>query len=153
MNASRLQHTVAGACVLLVAVAVTWISFTQQPAEAFLFPRLISIFFCALAVWNFVRATTGLAKVGEGLDWQTVRNFVPGVIVMLIYVFFAAKLLGFYLASSLTFLIVYTLYDPTPMNESKGWLRRLSVTVAFMAVIYGLFALLLNVQTPRGIWI
>ena len=152
MIASRAQHLVAGTVVLVVATAVTWISFTQEPAEAFLFPRLISIFFFLLAVWNFIRAAAGMAKVGDGLDWQTVRNFVPGVVVMLIFIFVLAKALGFYLASTITFLIIYTLYDPIPVSDARGWMKRAAVTLAFMAVMYGLFALLLNVQTPRGMW-
>ena len=52
MTASRLQHVVSSGVVLLVAAFVTWISFTQQPADAFLFPRLIAIFFVGLAIWN-----------------------------------------------------------------------------------------------------
>ena len=152
MNASRLQHSVSATVILIVAIAVTWISFTQQPADAFLFPRLISIFFCALAAWNFIRAITGMARVGEGLDATTVLNFLPGVIVILIYVFFAAKFLGFYFASTIAFLVIYTIYDPVPLSDAKAWMKRAGVTLAFMAVMYGLFALLLNVQTPRGIW-
>ena len=152
MTASRLQHAISSTAVLIVAVLVTWISFTQQPAEAFLFPRLISIFFCGLATWNFVRAITGMAKIGEGLSLDTFKKLIPGMIVMLIYAFYAAKGLGFYLASAITFLTIYTLYDPTPLLNARGWLRRIAVTFLFMAVIYGLFAMLLKVQTPRGIW-
>lgn len=152
MTASRLQHIVSSAIVLLVAALVTWISFTQQPAEAFLFPRLIAIFFAGLALWNFIRAITGLSKVGEGLDRTSFMNIVPGLVVVGIFVFFAAKALGFYLASTIAFLIIFTIYDPVPLNNKQGWIKRIVVTTAFMVVIYGLFALLLKVQTPRGIW-
>ena len=93
MTASRLQHIISSGIVLIVAALVTWISFTQEPADAFLFPRLIAIFFIGLAVWNFIRAVTGLAKVGEGLDMPSFTNIVPGLLVMSIYVFFAAKAL------------------------------------------------------------
>ena len=69
MTASRFQHVLSSSAILLIAAAVTTISFTQEPAAAFLFPRLISIVFIALAIWNFARAALGLAKVGEGLAW------------------------------------------------------------------------------------
>lgn len=152
MTASRLQHIISSGIVLVVAAMVTWISFTQEPADAFLFPRLIAIFFIGLAVWNFIRAVTGLAKVGEGLDMTSFMNIVPGLVIMGIYVFFAAKALGFYLASTIAFLLIFTIYDPAQLSDGKAWVKRVVVTLLFMTVIYGLFALLLKVQTPRGIW-
>jgi len=152
VTASRLQHLISSGIVLLIAATVTWISFTQEPADAFLFPRLIAIFFIGLAAWNFIRALSGLAKVGEGLDRQGFMNIVPGLVVMVVYVFFAAKALGFYFASTVAFLTVFSLYDPSPIGDVKAWGKRIFVTLVFMAVIYGLFALLLKVQTPRGIW-
>lgn len=151
MTASRLQHMVASGVVLLVAAIVTYISFTQQPADAFLFPRLISVFFIILAVWNFIRAVSGIAKVGTGLDLAEFRNILPGLAVMAVFAFFVARALGFYLSSTLAFLLVYSLYDPAPLSDGKAWLKRVIVTVCFMAVMYCLFALLLKVQTPSGI--
>lgn len=152
MTASRWQHLVSSSIILVISLMVTWISFTQQPSEAFLFPRLISVFFVALAAWNFVRALGGMSKVGEGLSFGTFRNLIPGVVLMLIFVLFAAKQLGFYLSSSISFLLVYTLYDPTPFSDMRGWVKRIAVTICFMFVIYGLFSMLLKVQTPRGVW-
>ena len=151
MTASRLQHTISSGVVLLVAAIVTYISFTQEPADAFLFPRLIAIFFISLAAWNFVRAVAGVAKVGVGLNMTEFKNIVPGLITMLVFVFFAAKAIGFYLASTIAFMIIFTLYDPAPINDGKAWVKRLIVTACFMAVMYCLFALLLKVQTPSGI--
>lgn len=151
MNASRQQHLIPATVVLAVAAVVTWLSFTQEPAEAFLFPQLISIFFAGLAAWNFVRAATGLSRVGSGVPLYMLKNILPGLIVVLIYVFFAARGLGFYVSSTLGFLILYTLYDPAPVTDAKAWSKRIAVTLAFMAVIYGLFTLLLKVQTPRGL--
>ena len=151
MTASRLQHTISSGIVFLVAAIVTYISFTQEPADAFLFPRLIAICFISLAARNFVRALTGVAKVGVGLNMNEFKNIVPGLITMLVFVFFAAKAIGFYLASTIAFMIIFTLYDPAPLNNGKAWIKRLIVTVCFMTVMYCLFALLLKVQTPSGI--
>ena len=152
MIASKLQHTISSGAIFFVSIVVAWISFTQQPAEAFLFPRLISVFFVGLAAWNFARAVTGIAKVGEGLQLSVFRNLLPGLVVMLIYTFFAAKTLGFYLASTITFFIMYKLYDSAPLMNNKATARQIAVTIVFMTIIYGLFAVLLKVQTPRGIW-
>jgi hypothetical protein len=49
------------------------------------------------------------------------RNLAPGLIVMLIYAFWAAKALGFYTATAITFLMLITLYDPAPHSDGKSW--------------------------------
>jgi len=152
MNSSRLQHTIPASVILGIAGIVTYISFTQQPADAFLFPRLISVFFVGLAIWNFLRAVLGMAKIGNGISLSTIKNIVPGVIIMLIYIFFAAKNLGFYVSSWAAFMLIYTAYDPAPLNNAQSWLKRLLVTTGFMVIIYLLFANLLQVQTPRGLF-
>jgi len=151
MNSERLQHLIPGALILALATIVTWLSFTQQPAESFLFPRVISVVFILLALWNFARAALGLARVGNGISLPVAMNIWPGLLVMVIYVFWAAKGLGFYTASTIAFFVIYSMYDPAPLSSARDWGKRVLVTAVFMAVIYALFFLLLRVQTPRGI--
>ena len=148
----RTQHIIASGLVALVGVWVTYVSYTQEPAEAFLFPRLISSVFVVLALWTFGKALMGRTKVGNGLAMRPMINIAPGLVVMLIYVYWAAKGLGFYTATTITFFILVSLYDPAPHNEAKSWIKRIAVTAGFMAVMYGLFAKLLNVFTPREIF-
>ena len=149
---SRTQHLIPAAAILTLAIVVAWLSFTREPAAAFLFPRLIGSVMLLLAVWNFVRALLGMAKIGDGLRGQAVLNVLPGLALLLIFVLFAAKYFGFYVASTVAFFGVYSLYDPASHLALGTWLKRLVVTVGFMAVIYGLFSLLLKVQTPRGLF-
>ena len=148
----RTQHIFASGAVAVVGIWVTYVSYTQQPAAAFLFPRLISTVFVVLALWTFGKALLGRTKVGHGLDWEAMRNIAPGLIVSLIYIFWAAKTLGFYTASTITFFILISLYDPAPNNAPRTWIRRLIITAGFLAVMYGLFAMLLKVFTPREIF-
>lgn len=152
MTASRFQHSVMAFAVLVVAIIVAWLSFTEEPAEAFLFPRLIAMFFVVLAVWNFGRAALGLARVGEGMTLAQAGNKLPGLLVAGALVFYGAKFLGFYTSATLAMLAITTLYDPAPYWSPSAWLKRIVITLGFMAVIYGLFALLLQVQTPRGLY-
>ncbi len=93
-----------------------------------------------------------LSKVGNGLDLQSMRNILPGLIVALVFVYWAAKGLGFYTASTIVFFILLSLYDPAPHTEAKSWIKRAAITAGFLAVMYGLFAGLLNVFTPREIF-
>ena len=148
----RLQHIVGSGIVALVGIWVTYVSYTQQPSEAFLFPRLISTVFVVLALWTFAKACLGWTRVGNGISARQFANLLPGLVVALIYVFWAAKGLGFYSATTVAFFILLCLYDPNSHRSSKAWLKRLVITAVFMAVMYGLFALLLNVYTPREVF-
>ena len=149
-GAPRAHHLVPAVLVLVLAGWVAWLSFTREPAGAFLFPRLIGSVMLALALWNVARAALGLSRVGDGLTLGGVATIAPGVLIMLALVLFAAKALGFYAASTLAFFALYSFYDPAPHTAWRSWARRLVVTLAFMLVIYCLFTLLLKVQTPRG---
>lgn len=153
MNTQRAQHLFPAVCVLLLAGTVAFLSFTREPASAFLFPRMVSVVMLGLALWNFFRAASGRSKVGSGLSLEIVKNVLPGLVVLILYVFFAAKYLGFYLSSLITFFILFSLYDPASHKQPRVWLKRIVISVLFMLVIYALFTLLLKVQTPRGIFL
>jgi hypothetical protein len=148
----RLQHIIGSGIVAAVGLWVTTISYTAQPAEAFLFPRLIATVFVVLALWTFAKACLGWTKVGNGITTAQMRNLAPGLIVALIYIFWAAKGLGFYTATSIAVFICISLYDPAPHTALKSWAKRILITACTMAVFYGLFALLLKVYTPREVF-
>ncbi|MFC3614793.1 tripartite tricarboxylate transporter TctB family protein [Lutimaribacter marinistellae] len=148
----RSQHIVASGMVAAVGVYVAYVSFTSEPARAFLFPRIISTVFVVLALWTFGKALLGKTKVGLGLTTSAVANILPGLIVSLVFVFWAAETLGFYTASTITLFILLTLYDPAPHGELNSWIKRIVITAGFLAVMYFLFAIVLNVFTPREIF-
>ncbi|WP_435138576.1 tripartite tricarboxylate transporter TctB family protein [Pseudopelagicola sp. nBUS_19] len=147
----RVQHIIGSGFVAAVGVWVAFVSFTQQPSEAFLFPRLISSVFVVLAIWTFAKACCGWTKVGHGIAIRQFTNLFPGLAVTLVYIFFAAKGLGFYTSTSIAFFILLSLYDPASHWEVKTWVKRIVITTAFMAVMYALFAILLKVYTPREV--
>lgn len=149
---NRAQHIVPAGLIAAVGLWVMWISYTQEPADAFLFPRLISTVFVALALWTFAKACVARVEAGQGLSWQAVQNMAPGLVVALVYVFWAAKALGFYTATAVAVFILISLYDPLPHWRPGSWIRRVIVTAVFIAVMYGLFAMLLKVWTPREIF-
>ena len=152
LSMPRLQHIVASGAVAAVGVWVTYISYTQQPSEAFLFPRLIATIFVVLAIWTFIKACLGWTKVGTGITLRQFTNLLPGLIVALVYIFWAAKGLGFYTATAIAFFILLSLYDPNSHSEVRSWVKRAIITACFMVVMYLLFATLLKVYTPREIF-
>ena len=149
---NRTQHIISSGLVAFVGLWVCGISYTQKPTEAFLFPRLISSVFVALALWTFGKAIMGWSKVGNGVSARAFMQMLPGLLVAILYVFWAAKGLGFYTATSICFFILLSLYDPAPHTEPRSWIKRLIISGVFMVVIYGLFAKLLKVYTPREIF-
>ena len=151
-NLQRRQHILASGLVAAVGVWVAYVSYTAEPAGAFLFPRIISTVFVTLALWTFGKALMGRSKVGNGISAEALVNILPGVVVALVYVFWAAETFGFYTASTVTFFILLSLYDPAPHDEIRTWGRRLIITAGFLAIMYGLFAKLLGVFTPREIF-
>ena len=148
----RNQHIVASGLVATVGLWVAYVSYTAEPAAAFLFPRIISSVFVVLALWTFAKALLGRTKVGNGLSAEALRNIMPGLVVALIFVFWAAETLGFYTASTITFFILVSIYDPAPHGEIRTWIKRTIITAGFLAIMYALFAMLLNVFTPREIF-
>ena len=151
-NLPRTRHIIASGLVAAVGIWVAFVSYTQEPAAAFLFPRLISTVFVILALWTFAKAIMGRTRVGNGLNAEAMRNIVPGLIVAIVYVYWAASALGFYTASAIAFFILVSLYDPAPHGALKSWIKRILITAGFVAVMYGLFAELLSVFTPREIF-
>lgn len=148
----RLQHIIGSGIVAAVGCWVAYVSYTQQPSEAFLFPRLIASVFVVLALWTFIKACLGWTKVGNGITVTQFTNLLTGLVIALVYIFWAAKGLGFYTATTIAFFILLSLYDPAPHGVLKSWVKRVIITACFMAVMYGLFALLLKVYTPREVF-
>jgi len=151
MNADRLQQIIPAIVIAIVGVWVCYISYTQQPAEGFLFPRIISTVFAVLAVWAVVQSFIAPVKPEDLITRQMAMNIAPGLIVALIYGFWAAKFFGFYTATAICFFILLSLYDPASHRDARTWVKRLAITGGFVAVLYGLFSMTLNVYTPREI--
>lgn len=152
-TAGRLQQAIPSGLVLLLAIWIAFVSFNVADPGPYLFPRLIAVTMLVLASISFQRALRGKSRTGVGLDRRVLVNLAPGVILMLVYVFFLAEFLGFYVSSLISFLLLCTIYDPHRFTDSRAWIKRLGISVGFIAVIYVLFALVLKVQTPRGIFI
>jgi len=81
------QHKLSSGFVASVAFIVCYISFTRQPSDAYLFPRVISVFFLTLSLWTFIKALLGLSKAGNGLTLNMFRNMLPGMLISSIYLF------------------------------------------------------------------
>ena len=86
--------------------------------------RVLSVF-AVLAIWTFGKAIMGRTKVGNGISGDAMRKMLPGLIVAIIYIYWAAKGLGFYTATTIAFFILISLYDPAPHTAVKSWIKRI----------------------------
>lgn len=148
---SSAQHIVPTGIIFFVGCWITWVSFTQEPADSFLFPRMISVVYIVLAAWTFGRALLRVSRVGEGVSGFLLSNMAPGMVIALIYVFLAASSLGFYTATAIAFFALISVYDPAPHNEAKSWIRRVVITACYVGIMYVVFAQLLGVFTPHEV--
>ncbi len=146
---TRWQHIIPPAVLTLVGLWVCYVSYTSEPAAAFLFPRIVATVFAVLAVWGLASAVLGDGSGNQGISAQMFRNMLPGIVVGAIYIFWAAKGLGFYTATALSTFVLVALYDPAPHNRLWTWGKRFAITAVFVAVMYLLFSVLLNVYTPK----
>ncbi len=151
--ASRWQQSIPATLVVALAVWVSYVSFNVDDPEPYLFPRLVAIALLGLSIFALVRALAGKNATGGGFNFSLLKNILPGMAVMIIFAFFAAEALGFYTASAVAFLAIVVLYDPASHAEIGTWVKRVTTMVGFMAVMYGLFSLLLKVQIPRGLFL
>ena len=149
---SKLQQIIPAAIVLILGAWVAIISFTQSPAEAYIFPRLFSAAFVGLAILGLVAALIGTSEAEEGIKLSDLKNMLPGIIVACAYVFWGAKFFGFYTGTALAVFVMLSIYDPASHASMAAWIKRILITAGFLAVMYCLFALILNVYTPREIF-
>ena len=84
-------HIASSVLIAAAAVWICWISFTQQPAEAFVFPRLISAFLVAFSLWTLGTALTGRSRNGDGIALPVMLKLAPGLLVAIVYVFWRPK--------------------------------------------------------------
>ena len=145
----QFEQAIPAGIIMCIGLWVSYVSFTQQPAEAFAFPRLISALFVLFSIFVFARTLMGKGDKFASTSAQTWKAILPGLAVATVYVFWAAKALGFYTAATLAVFILISIYDPNPNSEVKTWVKRLVITAVFTTVMYLLFATLLGVFTPR----
>ena len=136
---------------LLVAALFAFLSFYNTDAETYLFPRIIAVVLAILSVILFISNTT----VGESSEKQSPADQYfstvwPGLLIGLIFVLIMEDL-GFYVSSFLAFMAILIVYDSQPIANAKVLFTKISISAAFMLVLYLLFWNGLHVRTPTGI--
>lgn len=147
----HLQNILVSGIIASAALFVVHLSYTAEPSDAFLFPRIASTCFFILSFWDFGRTFLGNVNAVENLDWVTLKNLSPGLSIVLTYIFVAAGVLGFYTASALAIFLVLAIYDQACNLRRRKWMTYALLTTGFVIFLYTLFAVLLGVSAPRGL--
>ncbi len=151
--AGRFQQSLPAAALLALGLWVGYTSFNTEDPQPYLFPQLISVALVLLSGMALFRAFKGTNRTGAGVPLDQLGRIAPAIGLMLVCVFVMLPELGFYSGSALGFFILFSLYDPASHKSPAVWLKRLVITAGFMTLIYVVFALGLQVQTPRGLFI
>ena len=111
------------------------------------FPRVIIIIMGILSILLLVQ-TLAAQKIQKGkpFPWKS----FAGMFVLIVSYFFFMEKIGFYVSAFLFFIAAALIFDKTDF-QLKRVLSRIAVSAGFTCVIYFLFKLVLNVQTPTGL--
>ena len=148
---SHFQNIVISGIVASAALFIVYLSYTAEPSDAFLFPQIVSTCFFILSFWEFGRTFLGKVNAVEDLDWIILGNLLPGLLIVLTYVFVAARVLGFYTASALAIFLILAIYDQASNLRRRKWMIYALLTTGFIIFLYNLFSALLGVSPPRGL--
>ncbi len=145
MNATRL--TSIGALVL--SLLLYWAAVAPGDPRSYLFPEVIAIAMAILAAAMLVRNWKPSAAKGNAPSSVPWSRLWPAFVIFVAYLLLAQPL-GFYLTSWLAFVAISTVYSPAE-SSIIGAKRCLPASFVFLGILYLVFVLLLQVQTPRGV--
>jgi len=122
-------------------------------SEAYLFPRIIALAvgLLGLAVFATTFVTARSAAAEHAAATRRWGQLLPAIAILLGYRW-ALELVGFYTAAFAAFIVIVWLYAPERATM-PGAAKRIAISAAFVGVLFAIFAVLLRVQTPRGLLI
>ncbi|MBN2032099.1 MAG: tripartite tricarboxylate transporter TctB family protein [Deltaproteobacteria bacterium] len=153
------RDTKVALLILAVTVAL-YLSLSSIDPEATIFIRVVIVAIGALSLLLMAQGMLlkhrgergGVAQDSASkkavYGWKPVAYIFGAILVY----FFVMERLGFYISAFLYFVGVVSLLDWGGLTLRKGFVR-IAIAFLFIAVIYLLFSVILQVQTPRGLLI
>lgn len=134
-------------CLVGSVVLYSTLGYIDEP-RAVTFPKTIIIIMMVLSALLVLQGLLMKTDEEKGPRYPWLRFFV---LFGLIVVYFAvSESLGFYTSAFLFFVAVTYILGKGDLTLKKAGLRALSSAV-FTAVLFVLFSVMLEVQTPRGV--
>ena len=139
----------------LTAIACTvvggllyWAARGSDMPQAYLFPQMLALGMVVLGIAMMVAAfSKGAPSPAPWADIPWAR-ILPGMVVLVAFLSIL-QTVGFYVSSWLAFSSIGVLY--APVGKRVATVKRVvPASIAFLAVLYLVFWMLLQVQLPRG---
>ncbi len=151
--------------IVLAAALLSLGSNVEYGAEAYMFPNVLAwcliVFAVTLLIFDgnlmsWLKETASFlwrwmfGVVGEGNPsrWPDTVRLIPMFIVLIGYLYFA-DIVGLYATSFIAFFLIVMIYT-TKRPRGRDLLKNLLISGAFTGVIYLIFAVLLQLQTPQA---
>lgn len=138
----------AAATVFSAVILIYGIDQSAAVSKSYNFPNLfaaVMLFFSL--IWLIGEVLFRQKPTLESISWRPV---VAGLALMILYLV-SAVWLGFLISSILMLFVTGIAFSPV-RKSTRNVLISAAVAIIFLAVIYGLFNLMLKVQTPGGIF-
>lgn len=134
----------------LIAGAMLYAGSGHDYADAYIFPNLIAWIMLGLALVMIValiaQPSAAVDESGGSIEWA---RLMPVLVILPVYVL-VAESLGFIVSALLAFFAIGRVYALDKPGENTT-LRYLMISVCFIAVLYLIFVILLQVQMPSGL--
>lgn len=165
MLAKRLT-AVGGLALALILLLLG--SNVEYGEEAYFFPNLLAYFLLGFAILLLISDADLLSWLKESADflwrwmfgivgegnpsrWPDLIRLIPMFLIIIGYLYFA-DIVGLYATSFLAFLLIIVVYTPH-RPRSGTLLKSVVISGLFMAAIYLIFSVLLQLQTPTTLLI
>lgn len=135
-------------CCVLLGGLLFWAALGSDTPKAYFFPQMLAIAMAALGALMLaidLRAAGKAQPLRIAIPWVKIA---PGMAVLAAFML-VAETVGFYLSSWLAFMSIGVLYAPTATRFATAK-RCLPISIAFLAVLYLVFWMLLSVRLPSG---
>ena len=146
MAQDRFKALTVSSLVIVLAATLFSLSYFQDSAEAYLFPRIIAFTMLLLSLVSGLK--TLLARQPEAFGAIDIRRLLPAFAAILLAVA-VLETVGMYTTTATLLLVLSLGYSSSNSLKTK-LISSTLLTLLFMAFMYVLFSVLLNVQTPRG---
>ena len=143
------KDIVVGLVCFLGSVALFFSLGTIDEARARTFPEVVIIIMGILAALLLIQSLT-VKKIKKEIAPFPWRRFLL-LFGMIVAYFFIMETVGFYLSAFLFFLAVVFVLGRTESKPIRVLPKILQAAI-FTAILFLLFSVLLEVQTPRGWW-
>lgn len=148
------RETIVAIVCLVLTMGLYWALGTIEDDRAELFPRIVIIIMIGLSALLLLQSL--ITKKDQHQEEESEKEPYPiGRFLLLfsmIIIYLAVmETVGFYLSAFVFFLLTCFILGRSELNRRKGvsWVIASGV---FVAVLFVLFSVILEVQTPRGIF-